>query len=268
MKDFLNSSFGSTISSIVGKLILAIIVLIIGNILIKIIIRKLPRFKKFARQDKTVQTFIISFIKIALYIVLIIFVISILGIPMASIVAVLASAGLAIGLALQGALSNCAGGIMILIFKPFRVDDYISCSGGEGIVREISLFYTKVLTLDNKKVTIPNSTLMSDSVTNFSSEEYRRVDLSFAVASDSDIATVEKILIQAANANDKVVSRPEPFARLVKVEDNAANYTLRAWCKSADYWDVYFDLTSSVMQAFGAFGISTPASKLEVNLNK
>ena len=167
--DFLNSNLGSMIVSIGGRVVVAIVILIIGSIIIKFVGKKAAHINAFKRLDLTVRSFLVSLIKIVLYAVLIIAVISVLGIPMASVIAVLASAGLAIGLALQGALSNFAGGIMIMIFKPFRVNDYISCGSGEGTVSEITAFYTKILTVDNKVVTVPNSSLMGSAVTNFSS---------------------------------------------------------------------------------------------------
>lgn len=263
---FLDSNLGSLLTTIVGKIILAIIVLIVGNILIKFIVNKLLRAKKFEALDPSVRSFARSGIKIALYAVLIVIVIGILGIPMASVIAVLASAGLAIGLALQGALSNFAGGIMIMIFKPFRVGDYVSCPSGEGVVSEITLFYTKLLTVDNKMITVPNSGLMNSAVTNFSSEELRRVDLDFSVAYGTDVEQVKTILLKIAQSNDKVKTDPAPVARVASHSENSINFTFRSWCESADYWDVYFDLMEKATAAFAAFNISVPTSKMQVNV--
>ena len=177
----LSTTLISMATAVGGKIILALLVLIIGNILIKSILKMLAKNKIFEKAEGTVRTFMRSFVKIGLYIVLVISIIGIMGVPMASVVAVLASAGVAVGLALQGALSNLAGGIMLMIFKPFRLGDYVSAAGVEGVVKEVTLFYTVLLTVDNKRITVPNGSLMNANVTDFSSEEFRRVDLSFPV---------------------------------------------------------------------------------------
>ena len=264
---FLDSNIGSLLTTIVGKIILAIIVLIVGNILIKFFVNKILRSRKFESFDPSVRTFARSIIKIVLYAVLIIAVISILGIPMASVIAVLASAGLAIGLALQGALSNFAGGLMIMIFKPFKVGDYVSCPSGEGVVSEITVFYTKLLIVDNKLITVPNSGLMNSAVTNFSSEPLRRVDLELSVAYGTDIEQVKTILLKLAESNNKVKTDPAPVARVASHTENAIVFTFRSWCASSDYWDVYFDLMEKATAAFAAFDISVPTSKMQVNVS-
>ena len=164
----LSTTLISMATAVGGKIILALLVLIIGNILIKSILKMLAKNKIFEKAEGTVRTFMLSFVKIGLYIVLVISIIGIMGVPMASVVAVLASAGVAVGLALQGALSNLAGGIMLMIFKPFRLGDYVSAAGVEGVVKEVTLFYTVLLTVDNKRITVPNGSLMNANVTDFS----------------------------------------------------------------------------------------------------
>ena len=182
-----------------GKIILALLVLIIGNILIKSVLKFLGKSKMMDKIEGTVRTFILSFLKAGLYAILAISIIGIMGVPMASVVAVLASAGVAIGLALQGALSNLAGGIMLMIFKPFHQGDYVSAAGVEGVVKEVTLFYTVILTLDNKRITVPNGSLMNANITDYSAEELRRVDLQFACAKSEAPAKIQDMMI-AANA--------------------------------------------------------------------
>ena len=267
MSEFLSKAV-SLLTAAGGKIIVAILVFIIGRIIIKALVKGLEKLKGFSKLDKTVQGFLHSLVRILLNVLLVIALIQVLGIPMTSFLTVLASAGLAIGLSLQGALSNCAGGLMILIFKPFKVGDYVSASGAEGTVQEITVFYTNILTIDNKRITVPNGSLMNANVTNFSTEELRRVDLVFKAAFGSDNNLVQGLMRKAAEETKGVLASPEPFARFSGCADNAQEYILRAWCKSGDYWDVYFDLLSNVSAAFGKAGIAAPATKLDVNLDK
>ncbi|HPJ75727.1 MAG TPA: mechanosensitive ion channel, partial [Clostridia bacterium] len=197
------------LSATVGlRILLAIAVLIVGLLLIKYIVKAIVKSKGFIKIDKTVQTFTKSALSITLKLLLIISVIGILGVPLTSIIAVLASAGMAIGLALQGALSNFAGGIMILIFRPFRVGDFIDNGTHMGTVDSITIFYTKLLTIDNKLITIPNSTMTSASVTNFSAKDKRRVDLKFTASYTNDVDKVNSILLEIAKNHPMVDQDP------------------------------------------------------------
>ena len=248
-----------------GKILGAIVVLVVGNIIVKALIKRIKKAKFMDRIDPSVRTFVQSVIKFALYAILIVVIIGVLGIPMASIVTVIAASAATIGLALQGALGNLAGGIMIMIFKPFKVGDFVDAAGATGTVKEITMFYTIVTTLDNKRITVPNGSLMNANVTNYSSEEVRRVDLDFCTAFGTDSATVRGILEEAAKGNDMVLNAPEPvFAKVSGYKDNAVQYTLRAWCKSENYWDVYFALIESVNNGFAAKGIPAPATNVNM----
>lgn len=255
-------------TNIGGKIIFAIIVLVLGCIIIKAVRKAMIKADKIAKLDKTVQSFVRSLVSVLLYALLIISVIGILGIPMASVVAVLASCGLAVGLSLQGALSNFAGGLMILIFKPFRVGDYIESTGAEGTVRDISIFYTSIITIDNKRITVPNGDLMNSNVTNFSCEEFRRVDLSFKITNDCDQNLAKGVLLKAAEETVGVQSEPAPFARMTAVDDDTYIFTVRAWCESAKYWDVYFDLLENCSCALGENGIDDPEERIAVRIVK
>lgn len=251
-----------------GKIILALLVLIIGNILIKSVLKFLGKSKMMDKIEGTVRTFILSFLKAGLYAILAISIIGIMGVPMASVVAVLASAGVAIGLALQGALSNLAGGIMLMIFKPFHQGDYVSAAGVEGVVKEVTLFYTVILTLDNKRITVPNGSLMNANITDYSAEELRRVDLQFACAKSEAPAKIQDMMIAAMKANPKVLSDPEPFARISGGTNEAMEFTVRAWCKSDDYWDVYFDLTQKITESMAENGVKAPAVRITSEIQK
>lgn len=251
-----------------GKIILALLVLIIGNILIKSVLKFLGKSKMMDKIEGTLRTFILSFLKAGLYAILAISIIGIMGVPMASVVAVLASAGVAIGLALQGALSNLAGGIMLMIFKPFHQGDYVSAAGVEGVVKEVTLFYTVILTLDNKRITVPNGSLMNANITDYSAEELRRVDLQFACAKSEAPAKIQDMMIAAMKANPKVLSDPEPFARISGGTNEAMEFTVRAWCKSDDYWDVYFDLTQKITESMAENGVKAPAVRITSEIQK
>lgn len=251
-----------------GKILLALIVLVAGCLVIKGIKKLLAKTDKLSKLDKTVQSFVKNLVSILLYTVLIIAVIGILGIPMTSVITVLASCGLAIGLSLQGALCNFAGGLMLLIFKPFRVGDYIQAADAEGTVRDISVFYTTIMTPDNKRITVPNGDLMNTNVTNFSSEPTRRIDLQFKITNDCDMNLARGVLMQAAEDAEGVLSDPAPFARMTEVDDDTYIFTVRAWCKSENYWDAHFNLLESCSKALSANGIDDPEERIAVRLVK
>lgn len=248
---------------ILGKIVFALIVYLVGKFAIGKVLNLLEKSKSFGKLEGTVRTFAHSFVKIGLYVILVISVIYILGVPMASVITALASAGVAIGLALQGALSNLAGGIMLLVFKPFQLGDYVDAAGVSGVVKEVSLFYTVILTLDNKRVTVPNGSLMNTNVVDYSSEDLRRVDLTFTCAKTESPAQVQQLMQQVMAGNDKILTEPAAhFARLSGGTAQAMEFTVRAWCKSDDYWDVYFDLTQKITEAMAAAGVNAPAYRV------
>ncbi len=246
-----------------GKIILALLILIIGRIVIKYLIKLLSKIKKFDELDPTVHRFFTNAFKFVLNAILVISIITVLGVPMASIIAVLASAGMAVGLALQGSLSNAAGGIMLLIFRPFNVDDYVSGAGEEGFVKKIALFYTELLTIDNRTVIIPNGPLMNGNIVNFTRQGKRRVDLVFTTAKSEAPQKVQDIMKSVMEANEKVLSDPAaPFAQVSGGTNEAMEFTVRAWCETADYWDVYFGLIQGIVEALGAAGVQAPAARI------
>ena len=266
MENFISSlvdGIAKIATDVGGKILLALAVLIVGKIIIKAVLKVLQKSKLFNKAEGSVKTFATSFVKILLNVVLIVSIIGILGIPMTSVITVLASAGVAIGLALQGALSNLAGGIMLMVFKPFKVGDFVEASGATGVVKEITMFYTTILTLDNKHITVPNGNLMNANIVDYSTENFRRVDLDFSCAKSEDPAKVQAIMLKVAEAHAKVLDTPaKPFARVIGGTNEAMNFVVRAWCNNADYWDVYFDLTQGIIEALGEAGVKAPAVRV------
>ena len=256
------SSIRSMLETAGGSIVMAIIVAVVGHFAIQYLMKMLKKLKSLEKLDQTVTRFTLNLVKWLLYVLLGVAVIGILGVPMASVIAVLASAGLAVGMALQGALSNLAGGILLMILKPFRVGDYVDAAGASGVVQAINLFYTVILTLDNKRITVPNGSLMNANVTDYSSEPLRRVDLTFACAKSEKPADIQQLILNAVNAHALVLKDPAPFARLSGGTNEAMEFTVRAWCKNEDYWDVYFDLTQAVTEAFGQQGVQAPAVRV------
>lgn len=250
------------------KLVISLIILLVGWKLIKLLIKVIKKSRSMKNIDSSARGYIISFISIGLKILLVITIAGYLGLEMTSILAVLASAGVAIGLALQGALGNLAGGLMILIFKPFRVGDYIDNHTDAGTVIDINIFYTVLNTIDNKRVMLPNGELTNTSIINFSMEKRRRVDLTFTTSYQVDIDNVKGILLKIASEHSLTINEPEePFCRLMRHADNSLNFVLRIWTLSENYWPLYFDLMEQVKKEFDRQGIEIPYPQLDVHLD-
>lgn len=264
-------SFLSTITQFATsfgiKLLCAILIFFVGAKCITWATKQIRNSPKFDKLDVSLRSFLASFLKILLYVLLVITVAMLLGVPATSFITILASCGVAVGLALQGSLSNFAGGLMILFFKPFKVGDFIEAAGETGTVAEISVVYTELLTLDNKRITVPNGTLTNSVIKNYSREELRRVDLNFNVAYTSDDETVKGIIRGIIDAHPQALQDPEPFVRVSAQSDNALIYTARIWCKNADYWTVYFDVLESVKAAFDKNGITIPFPQVDVHID-
>ena len=250
------------------KLLACVIVLIIGKIVIKWTTKLMTKSKFAQKNDKTVVTVLSHFVSAALYVLLVVIIIGILGIPTASVIAVIASASVAIGLALQGALSNIAGGLMILILRPFKVGNFVDIDGFSGSVTDIGIFYTVLTTGDNKVITIPNGTVMAGNVINYSAKETRRVDFVFGVAYGSDVERVKAILLEEAEKHELVLKDPAPMARLSAQNASSLDFTMRVWAENANYWKVHFDLMERVTRRFTEEGIEIPFNQLDVTLKK
>ncbi len=249
------------------KVLAGVIIVIAGMKAIKWLKKWIRTSPKLDKIDSSLRSFAVSFISVVLYALLFVTILMILGVPATSFVAVLTTCAAAIGLALQGSLSNFAGGIMILLFKPFKVGDYIDAAGESGSVSEISVVYTELLTPDNKRITIPNGTLTNSVIKNYSSEDLRRVDFKFSTSYHCDIDKVKGIIKNVLAKHEKVIENPEPFVRLSEHGDNSLTYTARVWCKNADYWDVNFDIMESVKKAFDENDITIPYNQLDVHVD-
>ena len=245
-----------------GKLLFALLVLVVGKFVISKFVHLAAKSKSLDRLEMTVKIFVLSFVKIGLWVVLILSIIEIMGVPMTSVVAVLASAGVAVGLALQGALSNVCGGIMIIIFRPFKAGDYIDAAGVQGTVKAVTIVYTVLVTVDNKRITIPNGSLMNANVINYSAEDTRRVDLSFTCGREESPGRIQELLMEAVRENAMVLDSPEPFARISRITEEGVIYELRVWCKTDCYWPVYHDMTQAVAERLISENIQLPGKRI------
>ncbi len=272
METFLNTLWAalSTFATTWGFRILgALLLLLVGPQLIKVVLNLIRKGKGFNKKlDANTQTLIIDIVKVALYALLVAVIAITLGVEGSAIAAVITSCGLAIGLALQGSLSNFAGGIMILVFKPFRIGDFIDDGTNSGTVKDIGIFYTTIHTPDNKVITIPNGSLSNTAVTDYSINELRRLDLEIGVGYDSDIELVKKTLLDLADAHELVLKDPAPFVRLGTQGDSALIFKFRVWVKASDYWTVNFDLLEASKKIFDIRGISIPYPQMDVHVNQ
>ena len=248
------------------KLLIAVIVLFIGLWVIKLITRGLLRVMEKRQVDASLRGFLNSLTGILLKIMLFITVIGMIGVQMTSFIAILGAAGLAVGMALSGTFQNFAGGIMILIFKPFKVGDFIEAQGYAGIVSEIQIFITVLKTPDNKTIIIPNGGLSTGSLINYSSEENRRVDFSFGISYGDDFDRAKTLLLKLIGDDERIHAEPEPFIVLGALADSSVNLTVRVWVKSTDYWAVYFSMNEKVYKEFDKAGLHIPFPQLDVHL--
>jgi small conductance mechanosensitive channel len=249
------------------KLLLAIILLIVGLWLIKFIVKVLEKNVQ-GRFDRTLTSFLMSITKTILMILLLISIASTIGIEVTSFVAVLGAASFAVGLALQGSLSNFAGGVLLLIFRPFTAGDTIEVAGHKGKVQEIQILYTIMTTFDNKKIMIPNSNISNSSVTNFSAMDKRRVDLTFGIGYDDDFHEAIALLKELADKHELILDDPEPLIRVTEHAGSSINIACKVWVKGPDYWDVYFDMHEDVKDAFDEAGIGIPYPQLDVHFDQ
>ncbi len=246
------------------KILIAVVILIVGFKLIKVAVNIINNGKLMSKMDASLKSFFANFASFSLKAILIITVAAYLGVPMASMIAVLGTAAAAVGLALQGGLSNIAGGIMILINRPFKVGDYVECGGEGGTVRDIGLMHTTLVTPDNIHVVIPNGNITSATVKNYSVEDTRRLDLDFSVAYGTDVDKVRSVLFKVAAVTEGVFTDPEVQVFMIENDEISVKFRLRVWCKNSDYWNVKFELTENVRRIFDASGIEIPSRKVTV----
>ncbi len=249
-----------------GKLLLAVITLIIGLWLIRKLSRLLRKIFEIRGFEKTLQSFLINLISTTLKVLLVISVITMVGIQMTSFIAILGALGLAFGMALSGTLQNFAGGVILLIFKPFKVGDFIEAQGFTGVVKEIQIFHTILNTPDNKTIIIPNGGLSTGSMTNYSAEPGRRVDLTFSISYGTNIDHAREVIMKVVGNDQRIQTEPVPFVGVINLSESAVNLATRVWVDAKDYWDVYFDLNEKVKKAFDANGITIPFPQTDVHL--
>ena len=250
------------------KLLAAGFILILGRMLIRFFLKHFPKGTQKHPLDSTARQFFMSITKAALYIVLIVIIVGIIGVPMASVITVVGSAGAAIALALQGSLSNLAAGIMLLIFKPLKLGDYIESNGVGGTVFDLGIFYTTLITPDNRHITIPNSSLTNATITNYSREETRRVDLVFTADYNTDAEQAKALILKTVSAHAAALTDPAPFVRMTELADSSIHFTVRVWCRAENYWNVKFDLTEQIKALFDENGITIPYPQLDVHVKQ
>lgn len=268
LSEFFNGVVVPGAISIAVRLLAAAILLIVGNFIIKFFMKRLKNGRFAEKADKTVVSFTVSFVRVVLYVLLAVMVVAALGVDMASIIAVIGSVGLAISLAVQGTLSNLASGIMILVFKPFKEGDYIEANGEGGTVTDLGIFYTTLCTPDNKVVVIPNSSVTSNVLKNYSSMETRRVDVSLTLAHGTDLELVRKVAYGLLNETEKILSDPQPGVKMSEVNGGNIVVSVRAWVKNEDFWDVKFLLNEKLYEKLGEAGVQIPHSQLDVHLKE
>jgi small conductance mechanosensitive channel len=249
-----------------GKLLLALLTLVIGLWLIKRLTKMLEKFFALRSYEETLQKFLIHLISGTLKVLLLISVISMLGIQMTSFIALLGAIGLAFGMALSGTLQNFAGGVLLLILKPFKVGDFIEAQGYSGTVDEIQIFHTILLTPDKKTIIIPNGPLSNGAATNYSASPQRRVDWTFGIGYSDDIEKARQIITDLLTKDERVLKDPAIFTGVVSLGDSSVNIATRAWVNAADYWDLFFAMNEQVKKAFDKEGISIPFPQTDVHL--
>lgn len=250
------------------KIVIALLIWFISFRIINFIGRKIEKKGEKKNADKTIVKTLAYVFKVGLKIIVIICLIGYLGIDTSGLTALVASLGVCIGLAVNGALSNLAGGVLILLTRPFKIDDYIEAQGHAGTVTAIHLTNTKLLTPDNKVIYIPNGTLANGDIVNYSEKDTRRVDFLFSIGYDDDFEKAKQIITDICTAHELVLKDKEPFVRVKEHGSSSINIVARVWSKNADYWTVYFDITEQVKSAFDKEGIEIPFNQLDVHIKK
>lgn len=267
IRTYLEGMVPSLLSFLV-QVVVAIIVLLIGSRIIKFLLKLIRKSLDRSKVEAGVVTFLCSLVKYSLYFVLAMIILAQFGVTTSSVVAVLGSAGLTLGLALQGSLSNFAGGVLILLLKPFVVGDYIidGVTGQEGTVSSITIFYTKLLTIDNRMILIPNGTLSNSSITNVTHMEKRRIDLLIGVSYEANLAKTKQVLLDVVKSEDKILPREPVDVYVSELADSSVQMGVRAWVKTEDYWPIRWKMTEDIKNALDANGISIPYPQMDVTV--
>ena len=259
------TSAGLTIGATIIKVAL---IWIIGRWLSKRLVNLVKKLMVKKNTDASIQTFLVSLIDIVALIVLLIIIISVVGIDTSSFIALFASAGVAIGMALSGTLQNFAGGVMVLLFRPYKVGDYIEAQGQAGTVKEIQIFNTLLQTPDTRIIIVPTGPLSTGIINNYSRETTRRVDFSFPISYGDDFELAKKVLMEIIEKDARIMKTPEPFIEVGAMATSSINITVRVWCNAADYWGIFFDMNKSVYSTFPAKGLHFPYNTITVNMPK
>ncbi len=250
------------------NLAIAIAIFYVGRLVIALVVRGLHKVLQKQGVDKSLETFVCNLVRIALLVVTIIAAISQLGIETTSFIAIFGAAGLAVGLALQGSLSNFAAGVLIVLFRPYRVGDFIEGAGISGVVEQVQILTTVLKTGDNKQVIVPNSQIMESIITNYSANDTRRVDMVVGVSYDDDLDKVRKTIEELVGADNRILKDPACTIAVSELADSSVNFVVRPWVKTAEYWNVMFDLTEAIKKRFDKEGISFPFPQQDVHLYK
>lgn len=245
-----------------------VIFLSIGWKVINKTLKRIRRILESKNADPTITRFLDNVMNVTLKTVLIIIILQYIGVNLTGLTTIVASAGVALSLALKGSLANLAGGVIILVARPFNVGDFIETTEHSGVVEKISIFYTYLVTFDNKQILIPNGILTDSSIVNYSSKEIRRVDITFSVSYEEDVIRVKNVLINILKNNELVLEEPEFFVGISMHGDSAINFIVKAWCKTEDYWTVYYDLLETVKIKFDEEGISIPYPQMDLHVKK
>ena len=252
-------------TKLLAAILAAVLVVAVGKILLRLLRRSVGKTK----MDTTLQKFLISAVKVVIYFVAAMIVAGSLGFEMSSLVALASVVSAAFALAASDTLSNLFGGVLLLVSKPFLVGDYVIAGGVEGTVLQIGLLNTQINTLDNKRISVPNSTISSATITNCSTEGKRRVDLTFSASYDNDTDQVKRALMEAVSEVDKIVNDPiPPFIRVSEYGESGINYVVKVWCLTSDYWEVYYDLLEKVKESFDRNGVEMPYNHVVIQMEK
>jgi len=265
--DQISTALNSIIANYGMKFLLALVLLVVGLWAIKVVLKLMEKNIQ-GKFERTLTGFLVSITRAVLMILLFISIASTLGIEVTSFVAVLGAAGFAVGFALQGSLSNFAGGVLLLIFRPFTAGDMIEVAGYKGKVLEIELLYTILSSPDNRKIYIPNSNISTNSIINYSAVDKRRVDLQFGVGYDDDIKEVKEVLNKIAASHDLVLDDPAPIIRLAEHAGSSLNFDVKVYVSPADYWTVYYDLHEEVKEAFDEAGFNIPYPQMDIHFDE
>ncbi len=271
MNEFASSAIGAFLFSqlvpYLWKIIGALLVLLIGFKLVNVVVGKLSNTKAYEHMDTNMQSFLNGLLKISLKLMLIIVAVAMVGVNTSALIVGLTTCGATIALALQGGLSNIAAGVIIVVCRPFHVGDFITADGVSGVVKEIGIYYTTLITPDNQRIVVPNGSLSNSTITNLSTEATRRIDFAFTVAYDSDIDLVRKVLLATAASDDNIMDDPAPEVMVAGHGENAIEIKLRLWVASENYWAVYFSMFEDVKKAFDQFGIAIPYKQIDVHVD-